>query len=160
MSRPSESLRQTCRQFLQSPPDARRETLERWGIARYAEFLMQLSDNEANYRCLMRFFRDRRSLKFPRLANADLSGLTLDRANLIRGDLSGANLRRTRLRHADLLFANFTRADLTDADLRGATLYETTWNGAIVAGCCLAEAVGLTAAQIAYLGDRGAQFET
>lgn len=108
----------------------------------------------------MGYFQDTRRLKFPRLKNADLSGLILDDVNWIRGDLTGAKLRGTRLRNADLIFANFTDADLTGADLTGATLNETIWNNATVTGCLLGSGIGLTQQQRQILLQNGVIFKS
>ena len=102
----------------------------------------------------MGYFQDTRRLKFPRLKNADLSGLILDNVNWIRGDLTGAKLIGTRLRNADLIFANFTNADLTEADLTGATLNETIWNNATVTGCLFSSGIGLTQQQRQILSQK------
>jgi uncharacterized protein YjbI with pentapeptide repeats len=143
--------------FLESPPERRWQILKQLGLARY-DFLIKMPKTEANIACVKRFLEGRKRVKFPDLSRADLSGLILDRTNLIRGNLSGANLTKTRLIEADLLFANFTRANLTDANLSGATLNETIWTEAIVFGCHFGAGIGLSETQRQDLVNRGAIF--
>ena len=142
----SPAIQERCIEFLHQSPAQRLKILQEMGIGRY-DFLTQIPLTENNIICLMGYFQDTRRLKFPRLINADLSGLILDDVNWIRGDLRGAKLRGTRLINADLIFANFTNADLTEADLTGATLNETIWNNATVTGCLLGSGIGLTQQQ-------------
>lgn len=149
----------TTTQFLEQSPQQRLLILGQLGLARYADFLTQMPLNSANIACVMRFFSNPSSVKFPNLKGADLSGLVLDGVNLIRGNLSAANLRGSSLVNADLLFANFTGADLTSADLRGATLNETIWLGTLVEQCQLGVGIGLTHEQRRDLELRGARFD-
>ncbi|HEY9690976.1 MAG TPA: pentapeptide repeat-containing protein [Oculatellaceae cyanobacterium] len=154
----SQELYYNCIQFLEQTAQPRLLLLKKIGLARYADFLTQMPLNEANIKCVMRFFREPSRVKFPNLRGADLSGLVLDQANFIRGDLSEANLRRSSLVNADLIFANFTKADLTDANLRGATLNETIWCDALVKQCRFGTGIGLTDKQRQHLKVNGAVF--
>lgn len=154
----TKDLYYTCAQFLQQNSRQRLLTLKQLGIARYADFLTQMPLTEANVICVMRFFRNPSSVKFPNLQQADLSSLVLDGVNFIRGNLSGANLRGSSLVNADLIFANFTGADLRDADLQGATLNETIWLDTLVKQCNFGTGIGLTNEQRQYLKVRGARF--
>lgn len=120
-------FRNSAIDFLEQNPQQRLQILQQIGIARYADFLTQITLNEANIICVMRFLENPQRLKFPNLVGADLSGLVLDEVNFIRGNLTGANLQKTSLVDADLIFANFTQADLRNANLTGATLNETIW---------------------------------
>ncbi|MCC5634285.1 pentapeptide repeat-containing protein [Nostoc sp. CHAB 5844] len=153
----SQDLRHTAIQFLEQNPLQRLETLKQSGIGRY-EFLTKLQLNEANIICTMRFLQNPSQLKFPNLADADLSDLILNELNFIRGNLTGTNLQRCSLVNADLLFANFTKADLHNADLTGATLNETIWLGALVEECQFGRGIGLTQQQHQDLKLRGAKF--
>jgi len=137
--------------FLAATPDDRRQWLSAIGLTRYAAFLISLTHSPSNLTCVARFLRDPDRVKFPDLRSADLANLDLTGVNLIRGQLNQANLCGTILRHADLIFANFSHADLTKADLRGATLNQTTWTAAIVQGCDLRGAKGLTTSLIQSL---------
>jgi len=148
-----------CTDFLNQSPQQRLTTLKEFGIARYAEFLTQLSLNETNINCVMRFFENPSQVKFPNLSGADLSGLALDGVNFIRGNLSGASLRGSSLVNAELIFANLFEADLRSANLRGATLNETLWTGALVEQCQMGTGIGLTNEQQKNLKIRGAIFE-
>jgi uncharacterized protein YjbI with pentapeptide repeats len=152
-----QNIRHTAIQFLEQTPIQRLQTLKQFGIGRY-EFLTKIKLNEANIICIMRFLQNSKQLKFPNLADADLSNLILDEVNFIRGNLTGANLQRSSLVNADLLFANFTKADLRNADLTGATLNETIWLDALVEGCQFGKGVGLTQLQHQDLQQRGAKF--
>ena len=155
LNSPPQTLLVTCTQFLEQNAQQRLLTLNKLGLARY-DFLTQIPLTEANIACVMRFFSNPNQVKFPNLQGADLSGLVLDGVNFIRGNLTGANLRGSRLLEADLIFANFTGADLRAADLRGATLNETEWSAALVAGCNLGTGIGLTKQQHTDLNVRGA----
>lgn len=148
----------TCFQFLQQNPDQRLLILKQLGLARYADFLTQMSLNEANVACVMRFFSHPTQVKFPNLKEADLSCLCLNDANFIRGNLSGANLRGSSLVNADLIFADLTGADLTGADLSGATLNETIWLDTLVEECQLGIGIGLSNQQRRDLEACGAIF--
>ena len=152
------TIRERCIEFLQQSPAQRLQILQDMGIGRY-DFLTQIPLTENNIICLIGYFQDTRRLKFPRLKNADLSGLILDDVNWIRGDLTGAKLRGTRLRNADLIFANFTDADLTEADLSEATLNETIWRHAKVARCLFGSGLGLTQQQRKILSQNGGIFK-
>lgn len=152
----SEYLRQAAI-FLEQDSQQRLLILQKYGIARYT-FLLQMRLNEANIICVMRYLQNPSALKFPNLIGADLSGLMLDRVNLIRGNLSGANLSNTSLVKADLIFVNFTGADLRNANLSGATLNETIWQDTLVTGCQLDNTIGLTQAQRQNLLSLGAKF--
>jgi uncharacterized protein YjbI with pentapeptide repeats len=149
---------QTAINFLQQEASQRLEILKKYGIARYT-FLTKISNNEANIICVMRYFQNSQSLKFPNLVEADLSSLVLDEANFIRGNLTRANLENTSLVNADLIFANFTDANLKNANLTGATLNQTTWQGTIVEGCKFLKTIGLTIIQRKDLQNRGAIFD-
>ena len=155
LNSPPQTLLVTCTQFLEQNAQQRLLILKNFGLARY-EFLTQIPLTEANVACVMRFLSNPNRVKFPNLRGADLSGLDLQGVNFIRGDLTGANLRGSRLLEADLIFANFTAADLREADLRGATLNETVWSAALVAGCNLGIGIGLTQQQRTDLKIRGA----
>jgi uncharacterized protein YjbI with pentapeptide repeats len=157
LNAPTQSLYRICTQFLEQTPQQRLLTLNNLGLGRY-EFLTLLPLNEANIACVMRFFKEPSKAKFPNLRGAQLSGLILDKINLIRGDLTGADLRKSRLQDADLIFVNFTGADLRNADLRGATLNETIWSAALVEGCNFGDGIGLTEAQRLDLKACGALF--
>lgn len=150
-------LRYSAIEFLEQIPEQRLLILQGLGIARY-DFLTKIMLNEANIICVMRFLENPNKLKFPNLIGADLSGLVLDRVNLIRGNLLNANLQGTSLVNADLIFANFTSSNLSNADLRGATLNETIWLDADVNGCMFDKGIGLTDRQRKDLQIRGARF--
>jgi uncharacterized protein YjbI with pentapeptide repeats len=114
------------------------------------------------------------------LRGADLSGATLDTADLsgalLRGaDLSGATGSFLRLAGADLSGADlsgfsacydqdFSRAVLRGANLRGARLCATLWHLADLAGADLSSAdlthdIGLTQAQVDHAcGDAATKF--
>ena len=64
-----------------------------------------------------------------RLADADLSGTALQRANLSQVNLDGANLRK-----ADLSFTTLQGASLRGADLRGSQLLGTDLRNADLSG--------------------------
>jgi uncharacterized protein YjbI with pentapeptide repeats len=147
----------TAVDFLQQEQPQRLEILKKYGIARY-NFLTKISFNQVNITCVMRYFQNPQSVKFPNLIEADLSGLVLNESNFIRGNLTGANLENTSLINADLIFANFTNANLQNANLAGATLNETIWQGALVKGCNLTKTAGLTHIQRKDLQNRGAIF--
>lgn len=151
-------FRNSAIDFLEQNPQQRLQILQQIGIARYADFLTQITLNEANIICVMRFLENPQRLKFPNLVGTDLSGLVLDEVNFIRGNLSGANLQGSSLVNADLIFANFTQADLRNANLTGATLNETIWLGALVDGCNFGSGIGLTQMQRKDLQLRGASF--
>lgn len=153
----SQNLRHTAIQFLEQNPIQRLQALKQLGIGRY-DFLTKIKLNESNIICMVRFLQNPKQLKFPNLADADLSNLILDEVNFIRGNLTGANLQRSSLVNADLLFANFTKVDLRHADLTGATLNETIWLDALVAGCQFGRGIGLTQLQHQDLKLRGAKF--
>lgn len=155
---PTQNLRYTAIDFLEQNPQQRLQILQQIGIARYADFLTQMTLNEANIICVMRFLENPQRLKFPNLVGADLSGLVLDEVNFIRGNLSGVNLQGSSLMDADLIFANFTQADLRNAILTGATLNETIWLDALVDGCNFGSGIGLTNSQRQDLQLRGATF--
>jgi hypothetical protein len=144
--------------FLQQEPSQRLEILQQYGIARYT-FLTKISNTPGNITCVMRYFQNPQSLKFPNLVEADLSGLILDEANFIRGNLTKANLENTSLVNADLIFVNFTNANLKNANLSGATLNQTIWQGTIVEGCKFLKTIGLTIIQRKDLQNRGAIFD-
>jgi len=152
-----QDLRYMAIQFLEQNPEQRLQTLKQLGIGRY-EFLTKIKLSEVNIICIMRFLQNPSQLKFPNLANADLSNLILDEVNFIRGNLTGANLQLSSLVNADLLFANFTKADLRNADLTGATLNQTIWLDALVEDCQLGIGIGLTQLQRQDLQMRGAKF--
>jgi len=154
----TDNLYHICHQFLRQSSQQRLLVLQNLGLGRY-DFLSQMPLTEANIACVMRFFRTPNQVKFPNLRGAELSGLVLDGVNFIRGDLTGATLKGSSLREADLIFANFTQADLRDADLRGATLNETIWLGALVAGCIFGTGIGLSSKQRTELEIQGARFE-
>ncbi|MBD2384066.1 pentapeptide repeat-containing protein [Cylindrospermum sp. FACHB-282] len=157
LNSPTQELRDTAIKFLEKSPQHRLQILQKLGIARYY-FLTEISLNEANIICIMRFLQFPNQLKFPNLKGADLSGLILDEVNLIRGNLSVANLQSTSLVNADLLFVNFTRADLRKANLTGATLNQTIWLDTLVDECQLGAGIGLTQLQRKDLQLRGARF--
>lgn len=156
MLNPAEDLYMLCIEFLEQDDQQRLQVLKKMGLARY-NFLTKIPFTDANVTCVMRFLGNRRSVKFPNLQGADLSGLVLDNVNFIRANLTAANLKNTRLINGDLLFANFSYADLTNADLSGATLNETIWLGAIVEGCNFTNTTGLTSEQCRDLKSRGAK---
>jgi uncharacterized protein YjbI with pentapeptide repeats len=149
---------QTAINFLQQEPSQRLEILKKHGIARYT-FLTKISATPENIICVMRYFQNLQSLKFPNLVEADLSGLILDEANFIRGNLMKANLENTSLINADLIFANFTNANLKNANLSGATLNQTIWQGTIVEDCKFLKTTGLTISQRKDLQNSGAIFD-
>lgn len=159
LNSPTQDLYRTCTQFLEQNSEQRLLVLRQLGLARYADFLIQMPLNGANVACVMRFFSNPSRVKFPNLKQADLPGLVLDGVNLIRGDLSGANLRGSSLVNADLIFANLTGADLRAADLRGATLNETIWTATLVDRCNLGAGIGLTHEQLIDLKLRGARLD-
>ena len=69
------------------------------------------------------------------LNDAELSGLDLQKAQLIKSNLQGADLRRANLRGAQLSQANFWRTNLENADLQNANfkdaiLVQTNFKGA------------------------------
>jgi hypothetical protein len=66
----------------------------------------------------------------PDLADAHLSGVSLNSFDLFLSDLDGAFLGGADLQQADLSYASLTEADLSDADLRGANFLYTNLNGA------------------------------
>ena len=148
---------ETAIQFLQASPLQRLQILQNMGISRY-EFLTKICLNDANIKCVMRFFENPSQLKFPNLSGADLSGLVLDEVNFIRGNLSAANLQNSSLVNADLIFVNFTKADLRNANLTGATLNETIWINTLVDNCHFGVGTGLTKLQRQDLQLRGAKF--
>jgi hypothetical protein len=80
----------------------------------------------------------------PKLAEADLCGLTLRGA-----DLHAANLARARLCHADLASADLSQANLFKADLRGALLEGANLAGALLwsANLCEASLYGANASE-------------
>jgi uncharacterized protein YjbI with pentapeptide repeats len=148
---------QTAINFLQQDQLQRLEILKRYGIARYT-FLTKMSLNQVNITCVMRYFQNPQSVKFPNLVEADLSGLVLDESNFIRGNLMRANLENTSLINSDLIFANLKNANLQNANLSGSTLNETIWHGALVKGCNFTKTVGLSYIQRKDLQNRGAIF--
>lgn len=154
----TQNLYCTCTEFLKQSPQQRLLLLKQLGIARYADFLTQMSLTEVNVACIVRFFRNPSRAKFPKLERAELSGLILDGVNFIRGNLTGANLRGSSLVNADLIFADFTAADLRNADLQGATLNETIWSDTLVDQCNFGTGIGLTHKQRRDLKVRGAVF--
>jgi uncharacterized protein YjbI with pentapeptide repeats len=120
----------------------------------------------------------RASLSGARMTSTDLHGAQLTEADISRAQLEKAHLRETQMQGADLHEAHLERADLFGAQLAGARLFRAhledayllearlegvdfgwaqlkgaTFRGAHVAGadfesCDLAEAVGLTWAQL------------
>lgn len=156
----TQNLDYTCTHFLKQDPQQRLQILKQIGIARYADVLTQIPLTESNVACVMRFFRNPSSTKFPNLQGAELSGLNLDGVNFIRGDLSRVNLSSSSLVNADLIFANFTKADLRNSDLQGATLNETIWLDALVDQCNFGMGIGLTNEQRRDLKIRGAIFNS
>ena len=46
----------TCTEFLEQSPQQRLLILKQLGLARYADFLIQMPLNQANIACVMRFF--------------------------------------------------------------------------------------------------------
>jgi Pentapeptide repeats (8 copies) len=151
-------IQQFSADFLQKNPEERLLILKQLGLARYTPLLTKIPYSENNIICLMGFFSDPKVVKFPKLINADLSGLILDNVNLIRGNLSGANLQNSSLIKADLLFVNLSDANLQNATLQGATLNESIWHNTIVTNCYLGDVVGLTSQQKSDLTRRGAIF--
>jgi uncharacterized protein YjbI with pentapeptide repeats len=150
-------IHQNAIQFLQASLLQRLQILQNMGISRY-DFLTKICFNDANIKCITRFFQNPSQLKFPNLIGADLSGLVLDEVNFIRGNLSGTNLQKTSLVNADLIFVNFTKADLRNANLTGATLNETIWLNALVDNCRFGVGTGLTKLQRQDLQLHGAKF--
>ncbi|MFQ5710055.1 MAG: pentapeptide repeat-containing protein, partial [bacterium] len=92
------------------------------------------------------------------LHGTDLQGtifgtVDLSSANFSFANLDQADFRRTRLIRADLHGANLRgaeldSADLSEANLHGAKLQQASFRGAILRGTDLAQASGLTAAQL------------
>jgi Pentapeptide repeats (8 copies) len=148
-----------AQEFLNSSIDGRMRWLEEVGLLRYAKLLTQMEPSEGNIACVERFLSYPSHMKFPLLMGVDLTGLKLDGVNFIRANLTSASLTRCCLRDADLMFGNFSRANLSAADLRGATLNETLWTDAIVSGCDLRGASGLTPLQVRDLRARGGILE-
>jgi hypothetical protein len=117
---------------------------------------------------LHQFYLRRANLSWALLADADLHGADLIRADLREADLEGAdlhkaklrraNLHRAELRWADLRQADLSRADLEGADLKDADLHHANLRGAKLSnavfehadlrGANLSRAKGLTQAQI------------
>jgi uncharacterized protein YjbI with pentapeptide repeats len=81
-----------------------------------------------------------------RLAGADLSFLSLRKANLHAANLRGANLIRADLGQADLSQADLREADLSGANLVGADLSGARLTGAQLSAPQLAEAKSLAGA--------------
>lgn len=151
-------LRRASQKFLDLGFEERQRVLHSLGLGRYGILLGRLRASESNLIVVMGFFGQPGRVKFPNLRGADLAGLVLDGANLIRADLSVANLSGCRLRRADLLFARLTETDVRGADLTGATLHETSWAGAQVEGCRFGTGYGLRPDQRHELIDRGGLF--
>jgi uncharacterized protein YjbI with pentapeptide repeats len=145
-------------EFLESAPHKKLSILDRLGLKRYAQLLLQMPLTTENIQCVAQILTQPDRVKFPQLMGTNLVGLNLGGVNFIRANLTGANLQGCCLRDADLIFGNFTNADLTNADLQGATLNETLWNNAIVVNCNFSHAIGLTACQIQDLRSRGGIF--
>ena len=77
------------------------------------------------------------SLREARLDNADLSDANLSGAVLARAALTGARLRGANLAGADLTGARLLRADFSNADLSGANLGGVKARGAVFIGADL-----------------------
>ena len=71
------------------------------------------------------------------LAGVDLSGKTLDEADLERANLAGANLEGVDLSESNLKGVNFSGANLKRADLRASDLYLADFSGADLTGAKL-----------------------
>jgi uncharacterized protein YjbI with pentapeptide repeats len=83
-----------------------------------------------------------------RLRQAQLDLSTMDRTNFSGADLSVANAFGARFTGANFTRANLENANFVGAHLGGANLAGAKLNGAIFAGAELAEARGLTQAQL------------
>lgn len=72
------------------------------------------------------------ALRGANFANADLKGVTLERADLSFADFSGAKLDGANLRSTDLSKTNFRGASLRGADLSSALPDNADWTGAVL----------------------------
>ena len=103
----------------------------------------------------------RRDFSGARLRQSELSLATADRTNFHRANLSIANLFGARLGRANLTDANLSRATLVGAYLGGARMHGAVLTHANLAGAELAEAIGLTQAQLdAACGDASTTLPT
>jgi uncharacterized protein YjbI with pentapeptide repeats len=99
---------------------------------------------------------------------ADVAGLRLDGAAMVRSNLDGLDLTGAHLRQALLIGASLRGvilaraqlqgADLADADLRGADLAGADLTGANLAGACL-KGASLTLARLGGVVIRGATYD-
>jgi len=89
-----------------------------------------------------------RNLSGARIRQADLSLATADRARFHGANMSLTNFFGARLLGADLSDTNLEGATLVGAYLGGARLNGATLNGANFSGAELADAVGVTQAQL------------
>ncbi len=88
-------------------------------------------------------WRDENPDVMPDLVETNLSGVTLEWANLFKADLTDATLFEANLFEADLSGANLTGASLLNATLIGAEL-----SGADLTGATLSKADGLDSDQL------------
>ncbi len=95
------------------------------------------------------------SLQGAHLLRANLQDAYLLRTNLSEANLRGADLQRADLSGAYLSNTSLSEADLTDAYLLESHLIHTTFDGAILTGCCIynwhPESVDFSKVQCRYL---------
>jgi uncharacterized protein YjbI with pentapeptide repeats len=77
----------------------------------------------------------RANLSGANLKGASLEGASLDGADLSKADLSSANLSSANLSEANLSMVNLSKANLSEANLTGSTLVKTNLIGATLTGC-------------------------
>ena len=123
--------------YVKGAPDRKAQKhYEAWRVIDTAA-AANVTTSYARYQALQDLHRDGVSLQWLEAPRANLSGISLPKANLQASNLAGSNLEGANLRGASLKGANLAGANLSNADLVGCDLSSADLRAAILRSTAL-----------------------
>lgn len=126
--------------YVKGAPDRKTQKhYEAWRVIDTAA-AANVTTSYARFHAITELHRDGVPLKWLEAPKANLTGISLPKANLEACNLAGANLENANLRGANLSGANLSHADLVGANLTGANLRAATLRSTLLWSANLWEA--------------------